>query len=338
MRETASIILAAGKGTRMKSEKAKVTFPLAGKSLVHRVVNTSLNINCSKICVIVGYKKEDVIQCIPEHPELTFVEQKEQLGTGHAVIMAKDDFSSFNGDVFILCGDVPLLKAQTLKGMLDLHRAEKAVCTVLTMVLDDPGRYGRIVRDANNQVQKITEYRDASEAVRNIKEINTGIYCFDSKSLFEALDKIDNNNDQNEYYLTDVLEIFYKEGLTIKSIELEDISEAAGVNSQEQLAELETEFYQRINQHWMNHGVSIENPSTVLISEDTQIENDVVIMSNSLLKGKNMVHKNSIVGPHCYLENSVVQENAILKGYNILINHTVSADKSLNWQESFINE
>ncbi len=337
MREIGSIILAAGKGTRMKSEKAKVTFPLADKSLVHRVVDTSLKINCTKICVVVGYKKESVIDCIPVNKALTFVEQKEQLGTGHAVMMAKDDFQLFKGDVFILCGDVPLLKAETLEKMLQLHQSEKAVCTVLTMILKDPGRYGRIVRDINGHVQQITEYRDASEEVRNIKEINTGIYCFDSESLFEALDQIDNKNDQNEYYLTDVLGIFYKQGKIIQSIELEDVSEAAGINSQEQLAELETELYQRINKDWMNKGVSIENPASVLISEDTYLENDITIKSHTSLKGKNIIRKNTIVGSHSYIENCEIEENCHFKGYNILINQKIDKDKELNWQESKIN-
>jgi UDP-N-acetylglucosamine diphosphorylase/glucosamine-1-phosphate N-acetyltransferase len=338
MRELASIILAAGKGTRMKSEKAKVTFPLAGKSLVTRVVETSLKTNCKKIVVIVGYKKEDVVSCIPTHQELVFCEQKEQLGTGHAVMMAEEALRDFNGDVFILCGDVPLLKSETLKDMLDVHYKKEAFCTVLTMTLEDPGKYGRMVRDINGNLMSIVEFKDATDEQRKIKEINTGIYCFKSSALFEALKKIDNKNEQHEYYLTDVLGIFYKEGKRIEGIELSDLSEAAGVNSQEQLAELEQDFYTRISKHFLNSGVVIENPNTVLISEDAMIENDVTISQNVIIKGKCLIKKNTYIGPNSYIDNSSIGENANLKGFNAIINANLESNKTLNWQETLINE
>lgn len=338
MRNVASIILAAGKGTRMKSDKAKVTFPLAGKSLVTRVVETSLKVNCKKIVVIVGYKKEDVVACIPQNSALDFCEQKDQLGTGHAVMMAENSLKNFDGEVFILCGDVPLLKAETLNEMLKTHYSAKASCTVLTMVLDDPGKYGRMVRDENNQIMKIVEYKDANNKQRSIQEINTGIYCFDCKSLFEALKKVDNKNEQHEYYLTDVLEIFYKENKKIEGIELRDLSEAAGVNSQEQLSELEMAFYDSINKQFLNQGVVIENPATVIISEDAIIQKDVTLCSNSIIKGKCIIKKNSKIGPNSYLENAVIEENACLKGYNVVINNKVENSAVLNWQECLINE
>lgn len=338
MSTLASIILAAGKGTRMKSEKAKVTFSLAGKSLVQRVVDTSLTANCNKICVVVGYKKESVIDSIKQKSQLLFCEQTEQLGTGHAVKMAEDMFKNDQGEVFILCGDVPLLKAETLQNMYKQHIQNKSFCTVLTMILDDPGKYGRMIRDQNNQVCKIVEYKDASEEQRAVKEVNSGIYCFDIQSLFDALKKINNNNEQHEYYLTDVLEIFYDEGKRIDAIVLNDVSEAAGVNSQEQLAELETEFNHRINLKWLNQGVVIENPSSVIISEDTVIDNDVLIQANSIIRGESVIKKNTVIGPNSYIENTVIEENCHLKAFNIVINQIVKKDSSLNYMEKLINE
>ena len=243
MQKIGVIILAAGKGTRMNSEIPKVCFELAGKSLIQRVVNTAIQLNSEKIGVVVGYKKEIVIEAVQNHPNISFITQENQNGTGDAVKSAKDYFNDFHGVVFILCGDVPLLKAETLQSMLQKHLETKAICTILTMILEDPDKYGRIVRDTNGNIKEITEYKDASEEIRNIKEINTGIYGFDRGELFDALDKIDNNNAQKEYYLTDVVKILHSQNKTIESIELKDITEAAGVNSQAQLAELEKEHY-----------------------------------------------------------------------------------------------
>ena len=243
MQKIGVIILAAGKGTRMNSEKPKVCFELAGESLIQRVVNTAQQLNSDKIGIVVGYKKEMVIEAVQKHPNIIFIDQETQNGTGDAVRSAKPFFYDFSGTIFILCGDVPLLKAGTLQSMHQKHIITKAKCTILTMILEDPDKYGRIVRDENGNIREITEYKDASEEVRVIKEINTGIYCFDSAELFKALDKIDNNNAQNEYYLTDVVKVLYSQSKTIESLELQDITEAAGVNSQAQLANLEKEYY-----------------------------------------------------------------------------------------------
>lgn len=247
MKQTAAIILAAGKGTRMKSELPKVVHPLAKKPLIQWVVDTALSIDCSRVICVVGYKKEVVIDTIKADQRVSFVEQKEQNGTGHAVMVTADALADFDGTVFILCGDVPLLTAATLERMREHHLTSGAQCTVLTAFMDDPLRYGRIVRNADGSVQRIVEYKDASEEERAIREINTGIYCFDSKSLFNALNSVTNENNQNEYYLTDTLEILNKEGKLVTSVILEDMVEASGINSQEQLATLEAEYYNRIN-------------------------------------------------------------------------------------------
>ena len=251
MKKTAAIILAAGKGTRMKSDKPKVIFGLAGKPMINRVVETANKIKSDLIAIVVGYKREQVIAVVPKNTNIKFVEQVQQNGTGHAVMVTEEIFKDFDGDVFILCGDVPLLRHKTLKRIQEHHRKHNASCTVLTAFMDDAHKYGRIVRNPDGNVQRIVEFKDATEEEKEIKEINTGIYCFDAKDLFAALQSIDNNNNQNEYYLTDTLEILNNDNKLVTSIILDDMVEASGVNSKEQLADLETEFLSR-QEHFEN--------------------------------------------------------------------------------------
>ncbi|NQV17651.1 MAG: NTP transferase domain-containing protein [Armatimonadetes bacterium] len=243
MKKLATIILAAGKGVRMKSDKPKVVFELAGKPMINRVVETAQKIESDIITIVVGYKKEMIIDIIPKTEKIKFIEQKEQYGTGHAVMVTENVFKDFDGNIFILCGDVPLLRAETLQKMLTKHKGTNAACTVLTAIMEDALKYGRIIRNENGNVLKIIEFKDASEKEKLVKEINTGIYCFDAKSLFSALKKVTNNNQQNEYYLTDTLEILNNDKKLVTSVLLDDMIEASGVNSKEQLNNLEKEYF-----------------------------------------------------------------------------------------------
>lgn len=336
MNKVGAIVLAAGKGTRMKSSKPKVTFNLAGKSLVERVVETASKLDSSLTCVIVGYMKDEVIKLVEKYDNIAFAEQKEQLGTGHAVKIAKDVFHDFEGDVLILCGDVPLTSQETLKGLLNAHRKHNASCTVLTHVIDDPARYGRIIRDSDGNIDSIVEYKDATEEQRLIREINTGIYCFKKDKLFSALEEINNDNAQNEYYLPDTLKILNQKHEIVAGYILKNFVEAAGINSQEQLAQLETEYYNKIKKHWLNNGVTIENPNSVVIGEDVKIERDVVISANCVIKGNSVINENSSIGPNSLLINCVIENNCSLKGYNIIINTRIEANSILGFQETKI--
>ena len=240
--KTSVIILAAGKGVRMKSDLPKVAHSLAGKSLVGRVVTTAELFKPEKIVVVVGYKKEVVIDCLSGFNNITFIEQKEQHGTGHAVYVTRENFKDFDGIVIILPGDVPLLKERTLENLIKIHQEKHAAATVLTVDLDDPAGYGRIVCTDEGYVEKIVEHKDASEEIRKIREINTGIFCFDSHELFSVLPKIGKNNSQNEMYLTDALELLREEGKSIAAVKVNDPVEVAGINSKEQLQELEDQY------------------------------------------------------------------------------------------------
>lgn len=338
MNSLAAIILAAGKGTRMKSGRAKVTFPLADKPMIQRVVDTALAMDCARICVVVGFQKESVIACLEDNERLSFIEQEQQLGTGHAVLITEAAFNDPDQDVLILCGDVPLLTTDTINNMYARHLESKAVCTVLTAYLDDPGKYGRIIRDASGKLHKIIEYKDASDAQRAIKEWNTGIYCFKAGELFSCLKNTSNQNKQGEYYLTDVVEMLYNQGKTVSSVVLEDLMEVSGVNSQEQLAELEDIFVDKIRRKWLNSGVVMHNPASIYISDETEIEPDVEIFQNCTLKGACLLECGSVIGPNSYLENSKVYTDTVLQGHNILVNAIIHEHEMLEFGTHVIEE
>ena len=338
MENLATIILAAGKGTRMKSKYPKVTFKLADKSFIERVVNTAKETGADKIAVVVGYKKDTVIASIPSQNSVNFVEQTEQKGTGHAVMVTEDTFKNFKGNVLILSGDVPLLKSNTLKKMLESHTKSNSACTVLTAVLEDAAQYGRIVRNSDGSFQKIVEFKDASDSEKEIKEINTGIYCYKSAALFSSLKKISNNNKQNEYYLTDTLEIIKNNNEKINTVILENPIEAAGVNSPKQLAELEITFYKNIKDKWLNNGVVIENPDSVIIGENVEIERDVIIKANTTILGNSLIREDSFIGHNSFIKNSILGKSSSLEGFNIVVNQIKEKQLSLKFMELKVNE
>ncbi|MGB5217321.1 MAG: sugar phosphate nucleotidyltransferase [Smithella sp.] len=239
-----ALILAAGKGTRMKSDKAKVLHELNGKPLLHYSIVAAEEAGAEKIVAVIGHQA-DIVRKVFAGSGCVFVEQNPQLGTGHAVLQAKDVLSNYDGLSVILCGDVPLLKSATIKSLIDNHLAHSAVVSVLTTVPPPPHAYGRIVKDEKGNVLKIVEHKDATEDEKKIGEINTGIYCVDTKFLFEALGKVTNNNQQGEYYLTDIVEIAVREGQKVKSFVAEDYVEVMGINTLEELERAEKHLRQK---------------------------------------------------------------------------------------------
>ena len=230
-----ALILAAGKGTRMKSDLAKVLHILEGKPLLHYCLQSAHRAGAEKIVVIVGHQADMVRQEFSQCGCI-FIDQKPQLGTGHAVLQAKEALTGYSGKTVILCGDVPLLKPSTIKSLIENHIATGAAITVLTTIPPDPLGYGRIVKDANGNIAKIVEQRDATDVEKQIGEINTGIYCADTPLLFDALGKVKNNNDQKEYYLTDIVEIACREGRIVKPHIVPDYVEVMGINTPDELS------------------------------------------------------------------------------------------------------
>lgn len=238
MRDLAVIVLAAGKGVRMKSDLPKVFHEILGEPMLTYVLETVKKLNPSQTYVVVGHKR-DLIMDYYKDWKLKFVIQEEQLGTGHAVMQAKSHLENFSGTVLVLAGDVPLLSEKTLKKLVDSHLKNKAAATDLTAVLDDAGNYGRIIRSEKGEILKIVEKKDASLEELKIKEINTGTFCFDKAALFKALAEVRAENAQEEYYLTDTLEILRKKNLPVFAFRAEDPSETLGVNTREELISIE---------------------------------------------------------------------------------------------------
>jgi UDP-N-acetylglucosamine diphosphorylase/glucosamine-1-phosphate N-acetyltransferase len=231
------VVMAAGKGTRMNNpDVAKVMNTVADKPMIDHVVDLALQMNAEKIVAVVGWQKDSVIEhMIRTMRPVTCVEQSPQLGTGHAVMQSEAELAGFEGDVLVLSGDVPLLTGATIEKLVEAHQASHAAATVLTTILDDASGYGRIVRNEDGYVVGIVEHKDATEKQRTIREINSGIYVFDRASLFEGLKHISPHNAQQEYYLTDVFDYFWKHELAVQAVVADDPTEVRGVNTVEQL-------------------------------------------------------------------------------------------------------
>ncbi|MDO8722417.1 MAG: NTP transferase domain-containing protein [Syntrophales bacterium] len=233
-RRLCAIILAAGKGTRMKSDLAKVLHPVCGKPMLAYPVAAAREAGAEKIVVIVGQQGPLVREAFKDEG-LIFVEQREQLGTGHAVLLARESFRDDDATILILCGDVPLLRGSTARALFECHVSEKATVTVLTALYDNSSGYGRVVKGDRGEVQRIVEERDATEAEKKIREINSGIYCVESKFLFEAVAEIGRENTQGEYYLTDIVEIACLKGFPVRSFCITDPDEVMGINTPDDL-------------------------------------------------------------------------------------------------------
>jgi UDP-N-acetylglucosamine diphosphorylase/glucosamine-1-phosphate N-acetyltransferase len=238
-RNFATVIMAAGKGTRMvNSEKAKVMFEVAGRPMVEHVVELAITLSSSRIIAVVGYHRESVMAHLSRFaPSVEFVVQEPQLGTGHAVMQTRQLLAAFRGDVLVLSGDVPLLRQATIRDLVQHHRRAGAVATILTADLEDQSGYGRILRDGDGHVVGIVEEKDATAEERKLKEINSGIYIFDSVRLFEALNHINTNNAQKEYYLTDVFAYYWEQKLKVAAKKSEDFNEIRGINTIAQLGD-----------------------------------------------------------------------------------------------------
>lgn len=304
--KTKALILAAGQGTRMKSNELKVLHKVFDKALVEYPIAAAEYVGVDEICIIIGHKAENIKAKLGEG--MTYVLQKEQLGTGHAVMQAKD-FIKDADEVLILCGDTPLITGETLEKMLAFHRSQNNALTVLSAIMDDPTGYGRIVRDENGHLLKIVEQKDANLEEQKIQEINGGMYVFNGKLLDYALSKITNQNAQNEYYLTDTIEILRNEGHLVDAVATEEKDDIAGVNSRAQLAGVTEVMKQRINARHMANGVTLIDPNSTYICPDVVIGKDTIIEPGCMLEGKTVIGEGCRIGYHSKLKNAVLSNN-----------------------------
>ena len=325
-----AVILAAGKGTRMKSDTPKVLHPLSGIPMIRYPAALARALKADPIVIVVGHEGEAVraeFEDSEDSRDIRFVRQEPQLGTGHAVGFAKEILDGTKGDVLILCGDVPLLLEPTLRGLVDRHRESRAVLTVLTGRMEDAGAYGRIVRNEAGDVLRIVEAKDAAPEQLCIQEMNSGTYCARSEYLFRGLEALGNSNAQSEYYLTDLVEILSGEG--VSSYEAPSTEEFLGINDREQLAQADGILQRRLRSYWMKEGVTLQDPNTVYLDAGVRIERDTVIEPHVMLKGETVIESGCRIGTGTVIEDSVLERDVLVRPYCAIYQSRIARGSSV---------
>lgn len=325
------LILAAGLGTRMRSNLAKVLHKLDGRPLINHVCRTATALAPRKVYVVIGHQGEEVKQAVLEELDTehaAFVWQQQQLGTGDAVNAAREFLADEDSTLLVLSGDVPMIRAETLAALVQQHRAHRgrgAACTILTVKFEDPTGYGRIVRDEAGLFDKIVEQKDASEEERKIREINSGIYCFNTRKLFEGLSKVENNNSQGEYYLTDVPSLLRQDGEDVAIYHHNDSYEIEGINNRVQLADLERVLRRRVIKKLMlDYGVTFIDPNNAYVSADAQIGRDTVIFPNVSIEGESAIGDGCTIRSGTRITNSKIGHGVEILDNCVIVNSEIS--------------
>ncbi len=312
-----AIIMAAGKGTRMKSkrdEMSKVSFPILGRPMVKYVLEALRPLGFNEIVTIVGFGGNMTEEIVT--PVSKVVWQKEQKGTGHAVMMTSPLLKDKKGETIICCGDTPLLTCETLSSLLKEHEENHNDLTILTSIMDNPKGYGRIVKE-NGKVIKIVEQKDCSKEEALIKEVNAGVYVFDNEELFKDLDRLTPNNAAGEYYLTDVIGMFVNDGKRVCSFSITDVDETMGVNDRYHLSIAAKKIQQRINKNLMLSGVTIEDPDSTYVSPDSSVGVDSTIRPNTYILKGSKIGEGNVIGPSTYLENVIIGDDNEIEFSNV---------------------
>ena len=319
-----SIILAAGKGTRMKSDTPKVLHTIFDKTLVGYVIDAVNNTGLAdENFVIVGHQAERVEEYINEnYDNAKCVLQSPQLGTGHAVSMALPYLKDFDGEVIILCGDTPLITSETIKEFVEYHRENKSDLTVMSAIFENPTNYGRIIRNQDDSLNSIVEEKDATPEQKAVKEINAGIYCINWAKIKPAFNELTSNNAQGEYYLTDIIKWGNEKNLSVNAYTLKNNEEIFGINSKTHLAEATKMLNNKIVQKHLDNGVQIIDPATTWISPETEIGADTVIYPSCYINGKNKIGKHCKIGPFAHLRGDVVLEDYVKIGNFVEVKKT----------------
>lgn len=320
MRKCAAIILAAGLGTRMKSDKAKVLHEMAGLPMVCYPVQTAAKLRLSPIVVVVGHQGDVVEKALRDFlpkQDLRFVRQKNQLGTGHAVKQAQKELKGFDGDVMILYGDVPLLSEETVSEFRRLHNKSDHIASVISLFLENPHGYGRMLLDEKNDLVRIVEQKDATAEQKKIQEVNSGIYITDVKTLFAGINKIKKNNAQGEYYLTDAITMMAEKN-KVAVTPLEDPTELTGVNNRVDLAYVTGVLRGMINDYWMQKGVTLLAPHSTYIDMQVKLGKDIEIGPNVSLKGKTKIGSGSIIQSGSYLMDAEIDPGVHIQPYSVI--------------------
>lgn len=322
MAKLAGVILAAGLGTRMKSDTVKVLHPVCGRPMLAYVIDALRGAGAERVIAVVGHQSERVKQVFGGTVE--YAVQEKQLGTGHAVMQAKMLIDAYPGIVVVANGDAPLLRSETLERLVAYHLENGLSATVLTAVLANPTGYGRVIRDANGAVERIVEHKDASPAERAVCEINTGMYAFSGPQLFPALAQVGTGNVQGEFYLTDIIDILRRNGHKVGAMAVADAPEAMGVNDRIQLAEADRAMRERVLRNLMLAGVTIVDPSSTYIEPQVNIGRDTVVHPFTYLAGDTMIGEKCSLGPYCHIEKARL-ESGVQVGAATLIGCTIGA-------------
>jgi len=323
------IVLAAGKGKRMKSEIPKVLHKILGQPILYYVLTTIRKLSPKNIFTVIGYKKELISDYIKSNfPEVKIVVQEDQLGTAHAVYTAVEQKDNFGKDTLILSADTPLISAEILKELVEYKSSSESEACLITTEVPDPEGYGRIIKNDQGNIIRIIEEADASVKERGITEINSSIYCFQTKSLFENIKNIKTLNTQNEYYLTDIIEILVRNGGKVNCLKILDYTEVMGVNNRVQLSRLENIMQQRVNENLMKNGVTIRNPNSCYIESTVIIKKDVIIEPSCFIRGETVIGENSIIGPFCQITDTTIGKGtrinaSVIMGSNIGDNNNI---------------
>ena len=325
MSDTHVVVLAAGKGTRMKSAMPKVLHVAGGRSLIEHALHIAASLDPSSVVVVVGHEADLLRTALAKRLGLAFAVQEPQLGTGHALLQAEPLLRAARGTLVLLSGDVPLLRADSLAALVAKHQAREAAATVLTAVVAAPDGYGRIVRDGD-RIASIVEHKDASAVEREIREINSGIYAFDIAPLFAALREIGSSNAQGEYYLPDLVKIYRSRGLTVETVRVEDPREILGVNSRKELADVASILRARKNDELMAAGVTLVDPASAFIGPDVTIGADTVIQPGVYLEGHTRIGARCLIHSGVRIVNSVVDDGAIVNNFCVIIDSHISRD------------
>jgi bifunctional UDP-N-acetylglucosamine pyrophosphorylase/glucosamine-1-phosphate N-acetyltransferase len=312
------VILAAGLGTRMKSRKAKVLHRAGGKTLVEHVVGTALELTTpERIFVVVGHQADEVRRAVTT-PGIRFIEQRDQKGTGHAVMVGRDSLAGLDGYLMILYGDSPLLRVETLKRLIEAETSGDAAGVLLTAYMDDPTGYGRVIHDAHGHVAEIVEQKAATPEELAIREANMGIYCYNAELFWKHVDEIQPNNPAREYYLTDMVEILNRAGHYVDAMQIEDAREALGINNRIELAEADALLRERKRRELMLAGVTIEKPETVTIDADVSIGIDTVVEPFAQILGRTIIGENCRIGACSIISDSVLADDVEIGPFTVV--------------------
>ncbi len=327
MKNLASVILAAGKGTRMKSKIPKVLHRVAGSPMLSFPINVLKALKAGRVVVVIGHGAEEVRAEFKEE-DISFCVQEEQLGTGHAVMMALKDLKGFEGDVLILSGDVPLITVETIKGLIDLHR-KKAALTLVTTLLEDPNGYGRIVRDEKGAIKRIVEDKDCSPLQKKIKEVNAGIYLASSKFLNGNIKRIGRNNAQGEYYLPDLVDLAVSEGDRVEALVAAEPIEVMGINNRVELSRADAYMRRRVNNSLMLSGVTIVDPGATYIDYGASIGMDTVIYPGARISGESRIGSGCVIEEGARIDASQISDAAIVKSYSVIESSRIGVGSSI---------